>query len=135
MQVHHDKVLMNGDSAVVCKAQFLNLPCAAKYIHPKLVESSWWQAENFKKGCKILQDCRHPNIVTFLGIYSDLMLKQPILFMELMDKSLKFLDEMKVVPLHLQVDICIDVAQGLEYLHAKNIIHGNLTATNVLVKG
>ena len=42
---------------------------------------------------------------------------------------------MKVVPLHLQVDICIDVAQGLEYLHAKNIIHGNLTATNVLVKG
>ena len=138
MQVHHDKVLMNGDSAVVCKAQFLTLPCAAKYIHPKLVESSLWQVEHFKKGCKIIKDWLHPNIVSFLssGTYSDPKLKQPILFMELMDQSLKkFLDEMKVVRLHLQLDICNDVAHGLEYLHAKNIIHGNLTATNVLVKG
>ena len=127
---------MNGDSAVVCKAQFLNLPCAAKYIHPKLVETSSWQLENFKKGCKILQDCRHPNIISFLGIYSDNRLKQPILLMELMDQSLKeFLDHRKVdLPLYLQLDICSDVVQGLEYLHARDIIHSNLIATNILVK-
>ena len=119
MQVHHDKVLMNGDSAVVCKAQFLTLPCAAKYIHPKVVESSLWQVEHFKKGCKIIKDWLHPNIVSFLssGTYSDPKLKQPILFMELMDQSLKrFLDEMKVVRLHLQLDICNDVAHGLGLL-------------------
>ena len=136
IHIHHDKVLMNGDSTVVCKAQFLNLPCAAKYLHHKLVETSSWQMENFKKGCKILQDCRHPNIVAFLGIHSDNRLTQPILLMELMDQSLKeFLDHKKFdVPLYLQLDICTDVAQGLEYLHAQDIIHGNLTATNVLVK-
>ena len=136
IHVHHDKVLMNGDSTVVCKAQFLNLPCAAKYIHPKLVETSSWQLDNFKKGCKILQDCRHPNIVSFLGIYSDNRLKQPILLMELMDQSLKeLLDHRKLdLPLYLQLDICSDVAQGLEYLHAREIIHGNLIATNILVK-
>ncbi|CAI8017422.1 Probable serine/threonine-protein kinase kinX, partial [Geodia barretti] len=136
IHVFHDKVLMNGDSAVVCKAQFLNLPCAAKYLHPKLVETSSWQLENFKKGCKILHDCRHPNIVAFLHIHRDNRLRQPILLMELMDQSLKeFLDHRKLdLPLYLQLDICSDVAQGLEYLHAQDIIHGNLTATNVLVK-
>ena len=127
---------MSGDSAVVCKAHFFSLPCAAKYIHPKLVETSSWQLEKFKKGEKILQDCRHPNIVAFLGIFSDNRLKQPILLMELMDQSLKeLLDHKKVyLPLYLQFDICSDVAQGLEYLHAREIIHGNLTATNILVK-
>jgi serine/threonine protein kinase len=136
IHIHHNKVLMNGDSAVVCKAQFLNLPCAAKYLHHKLVETSSWQLENFKKGCKILQDCRHPNIVAFLDIHSDNRLRQPILLMELMDQSLKeFLDHRKLdVPLYLQLDICTDVARGLEYLHAQDIIHGNLTATNVLIK-
>ena len=136
IQVFHNKVLMNGDSAVVCKAQFLNLPCAAKYIHPKLVETSSWQVEIFKKGCQILRNCRHPNIVSFLGVHSDNRLKQPILLMELMDQSLKeFLDHSRNnLPFYLQLDICSDVAQGLEYLHAREIIHGNLTATNILVK-
>ena len=137
IHIFHDKVLMNGDSAVVCKAQFLNLPCAAKYIHHKLVETSSWQMEMFNEVCKILQSCRHPNIVTTLGIHSDNRLKQPILLMELMDQSLKeLLDHRKLdLPLYFQLDICSDVAQGLDYLHAKDIIHGNLTSANVLVKG
>ena len=137
IQIYHDKVLMNGDSTVVCKAQLLCLPCAAKYVHQKLVETSTWQLENFKKGCRILQACRHPNIVTFLGIHTDNRLGRPILLMELMDQSLRELLERRKIdlPLYLQLDICRDVAQGLEYLHAKDIIHGNLTATNVLVKG
>ena len=135
--VHHDKVLMNGDSAVVCKAQFLNLPCAAKYIHPKLVETSSWQLKKFKEGCQILQKCRHPNIIIFLAIHSNNRLKQPILLMELMDQSLKqLIDQRKIsFPLHQQLNICIDVAQGLEYLHANSIIHSNLIASNILVKG
>ena len=137
VQIYHDKVLMNGDSAVVCKAQFLSLPCAAKYVHQKLVESSAWQLEAFKGGCKILQGCSHPSIVAFLGIHNDNRLRRPILLMELMDHSLKdCLDMRKVnLPLYQQLDICSDVACGLEYLHAKQIIHGNLTATNVLLKG
>lgn len=136
IQIFHDKVLQNGDNAVVCKAQFLHLPCAAKYVHQKLTESSSWQLENFLKGCKILESCRHPNIVTFLGMHSDTSLAMPILLMELMDQSLKeFLERAeRVIPLHVQLDICYDVAQGLEYLHAKNIIHGDLMATNVLIR-
>ena len=136
IHIYHNKVLMNGDSTVVCKAHYLNLPCAAKYVHQKLAELSTWQLENFKKGCQILKACRHPNIVTYLGIHSDNRLGRPILLMELMDQSLRqLMDHSKVnLPLYLQLDLSSDVARGLEYLHAKDIIHGNLTATNVLVK-
>ena len=135
IHIYHNKVLMNGDSTVVCKAHFLTLPCAAKYVHQKLAKSSAWQLENFKKGCRILKACRHPNIVTCLDIHSDNRLG-PILLMELMDQSLRQLIEHNKVdlPLYLQLDLCSDVAHGLEYLHAIDIIHGNLTATNVLVK-
>ena len=139
MQVHvfHDKVLMNGDSAVVCKAQFLHLPCAAKYIHPKLAEGGYsWQLDCFENGCRILENCRHPNIITYLGVHRHDSLGVPVLLMELMDHNLKeFLERAEAsLPLHVQLNICHDIAQGLEYLHAKDIIHGNLTATNVLVR-
>ena len=138
IHVFHNKILMNGENAVVCKAQFLHLPCAAKYLHHKLAESSTWQLDNFYRGCKILQSCHHPNIITCLGMLHDDSLRVPILLMELMDHSLKeFLDQDRVgiaLPLHIEIDICYDIAQGLEYLHAKDIIHGNLTATNILLR-
>ena len=128
---------MNGDNAVVCKAEFLHLPCAAKYVHQKLRESSTWQMTKFLRGCKILEKCRHPNIIPFLGMYYDDTQVAPILLMELMDQSLKdFLDRARLpVPRYLQFDFCNDIAQGMDYLHAKKIIHGDLTATNVLVQG
>ncbi|CAI8052771.1 Tyrosine-protein kinase FRK [Geodia barretti] len=138
VKVHQHKVIMNGDSAVICKAQFLSLSCAAKYIHPELSKCSKWQVEDFERGCKLLQNIRHPNIVLPFGICYDESVVGPILIMELMDLNLKdFLEKshQSPLPLHSQLDLCSDVAQGLEYLHSNNIIHSNLNATNVLVKG
>ena len=138
VQIHHHKVIMNGDSAVICKAQFLSLPCAAKYIHPELTKSSRWQVDDFNRGCSILQNIRHPNIVTALGICYDESVVGPILLLELMDLNLRDYIEKShksPLPLHSQLDLCSDVAQGLEYLHSDSIIHSNLTTTNVLVKG
>lgn len=127
---------MNGDNAVVCKAQFLNLPCAAKYVHRKLTESSTWQMQKFLRGCKIVKSLQHPNVVTILGTYHDNNVVAPILLMELMTQSLKeFLDRARSSPpQYIQFDFCYDIAQGMDYLHAKKIIHGDLTATNVLVQ-
>jgi serine/threonine protein kinase len=138
VKVHQHKVIMNGDSAVICKAQFLSLSCAAKYIHPELSKCSKWQVEDFERGCKLLQNIRHPNIVLPFGICYDESVVGPILIMELMDLNLKdFLEKshQSPLPLHSQLGLCSDVAQGLEFLHSNNIIHSNLTATNILVKG
>ena len=138
VQVHNHKTIMRGDNSVIVKASYLSLPCAAKYIHPKLTESSTWQVEAFEKGCRLMRNLHHPNIVTHLGVHRDHSIVGPILLLELMALSLKeFLEKKQnasLLPLHTQLDLCSDVAHGLEYLHAKDIIHGNLTATNVLVK-
>ena len=137
MQVFHNRVLDAGASTVVCKALFNNLPCVAKYVHPKLVESNEWPLEKFLEGCTFLESCHHPNIITFLGTHYDAGLEVPILLMEKMEQSLhKFLKHAAhPVPIHAQLDICHDIAQGLEYIHSREYIHGDLTATNILLQG
>lgn len=137
IKLNHDQVFVEGDNTVVCKALFRTLPSAAKYIHPELIKSSPLKCEEFKNGCRILKKCHHPNIITCLGMFYDTKyIKGPVLLMELMDQSLKeFIEQEKTnIPISLQLDICSDVAQGLEYLHANDIIHGNLTAANVLFR-
>lgn len=135
VHLHHHKIIMRGDNAVICKAHFLSLPCAAKYVHPELAKSSTWQVESFHRGCQLLQGLSHPNIVTILGICCNESVVGPIILMEKMEQNLNDFLNKGVLPLHTQIDILSDVSHGLEYLHANDILHGNLTATNVLISG
>jgi serine/threonine protein kinase len=137
VEVFEDKVLHNGSTTVVCKGKFNNLPCAAKYVHQNLTASGGeWQKVRFQKGCDFLKSCQHPNIVLFLGLDLQHPLA-PVLLTELMDESLEqYLEQCQTdVPLHVQIDICADVAHGLEYIHEKGYIYGDLNVSNVLLKG
>ena len=137
VQVFHNKVLDAGASTVVCEARLNHLSCVAKYVHPKLVKSNEWQLEKFLEGCQFLESCHHPNIVPFLGTHYDDILHVPILLMEKMEQSLRNYLEHAAhpVPIHAQLDICHDIAQGLEYIHSREYIHGDITATNILLQG
>ena len=59
--------------------------------------------------------------------------------MELMDESLtSFLEQPAdppPLPLHVQVDICHDVAQALSHLHHHEVLHRDLSSNNVLLIG
>jgi serine/threonine protein kinase len=135
LQVFKDDILHKSFTTIVCKGEFNHLPCAAKYMHQELAQENVWK-DKFRKGCDFLRSCHHPNIVMFLGLDLHHPLA-PVLLTELMDGSLEqFLNRSEAaVPLHTQIDICADVAQGLEYIHAKGYIYGDLTASNVLLKG
>jgi serine/threonine protein kinase len=135
LQVFKDDILHKSFTTIVCKGEFNHLPCAAKYMHQELAQENVWK-DKFRKGCDFLRSCHHPNIVMFLGLDLHHPLA-PVLLTELMDGSLEqFLSRSEAaVPLHSQIDICADVAQGLEYIHAKGYIYGDLTASNVLLKG
>ena len=111
------------------------MPCAAKYVHPELSQENVWR-DKFRMGCDFLRSCHHPNIVMFLGLELHHPLA-PVLLTELMDESLEqFLSRSEApVPLHMQIDICTDVAHGLVYIHARGYIYGDLVASNVLLKG
>ena len=87
----------------------------------------------------------HPNIVRLYGIYheDDDDNGIPSLIVELMDRNLT--DQLNatsdpanrnlLLPLQTKLAILIQVGGALEYLHThKNVVHGDLTANNVLLK-
>ena len=61
----------------------------------------------------------------------------PILLMELMDESLTHFLETSAnpIPYGVKVNICLDVARALSYLHLNDIIHRDLSSNNLLLEG
>jgi len=134
------RVIGTGAYGWVLEVRASGTVCAAKEIDPYLVESiSAEECEAIKKSflvCITTQIC-HPNIVQVLGIhYPTPEAKLPWLVMEMMETSLTtFLEKYSKdkVPLHIKLSILVDISQGLEFIHSRNIIHGNVTSNNVLL--
>lgn len=148
VELFKERVLGIGAYGKVCEALCDFLPCAAKIMHETLFDPSLNKKiesvhehrlpfSRFKQECELLSVVKHPNIVQYLGMYCDPDLHLPVLLMELMDCSLtQFVDGYKgAVPFHLQVNICLDVALALFYLHSNGLIHRDLSGNNVLMLG
>jgi serine/threonine protein kinase len=120
---------------MVCAAKYGHFICAAKFIHPVLKNDVI--SERFQKECSLLRALRHPNIVQFFGVGQDPDSGDPVLLMKILDKDLT--QTLKTctsaLPLHIEVNICHDVAQALAYLHSNRIVHCNLSSNNVLLVG
>ena len=138
-----DNSLGIGSYGAVYKARCDQLPCAAKVLHPILFSTrdpaSRRIVERFEQECQFLSGMRHPNIIQYLGTCRDPESGLPVLLMELMDYSLtSFLeqpDDPPPLPFHIQVDISLDVAQALAYLHSNEVLHRDLSSNNVLLIG
>lgn len=83
----------------------------------------------------------HPNLLQALSPFVDKDRSECCLVTELMHKDLRsFINEnsspRKRIPFSLPraIDIMLQIARGVEYLHAHGIIHGALKSSNVLVK-
>ena len=85
----------------------------------------------------------HPNVISLYGIYHEDDINIPLLIIELMDKNLT--DQLNctfdpthrksLFPLKTKLSILSQVAGALDYLHCiKRVIHGDLTANNILLK-
>ena len=131
--------LGRGSFGAVYKAMCDDLPCAAKVLHPSLVDpfnrGIVRVQECFEQECMLLDSIRHPNIVLYLGMHTDPDTRQTALLMELLDESLThMLDSSKnALPYHIQVNICHDVSLAVAYLHSQNILHRDLSSNNVLM--
>ena len=112
---------------------------ACKKIHEGIVPSyptksqSEWINETTKEIMKLIQTIKHPNIEKY-----EMVLEQAptfLLLSELLPDNLdnfifQLNDKMHV---YLQVNICHDMALGLQYLHSAGIAHKNLHCGNVLI--
>ena len=134
--IFKDQVLGGGAYGRVYKATYDDLPCAAKVLHPTLIDGrTGILVERFVRECEILSKIKHPNIVLYLGLRTDPASRQPVLLMELLDESLTRMlgQPCNPVPYHVQVDISHDISLALAYLHSHNIIHRDLSSNNVLI--
>ena len=137
--INKSQPLGHGSYGAVYKAKCDQLPCAAKVLHPTILDPRDPGAgkimERFQQECSFLENIRHPHIVQYLGMIVDPESKLPVLLMELLDESLtKMLEHSKMsLPYYVQVDICHDIALAVAYLHSNNIIHRDLSSNNVLI--
>ena len=139
IQLYKSESLGSGSYGGVCKAQCDGLLCAAKIMHPTLFDlrdpGTGSYLRKFREECHLLSLARHPNVVQYLGTYTDPDTRLPVLLMELCDESLTAFLERSPGPLsyHIQVKICHDIALALVYLHSNGLIHRDLTGNNVLM--
>jgi len=127
-----DKILGTGGWGYVKAATFRGRQVAAKFLHEAIVSPH--NQELFAKEMKTYAQCRHKNLVEFIGAVPE---HPAIIIIEMMDCTLRFaLSNGKVIPNYIH-PICIDVAQGLLYLHSIQphpLIHRDVSASNVLLK-
>ncbi|KAG8375071.1 hypothetical protein BUALT_Bualt10G0062100 [Buddleja alternifolia] len=83
----------------------------------------------------------HPNVLQYLCALYDEDRKEGFLVMELMSKDLgTYIKEnsgqRKRIPFSLPVavDVMLQIARGMEYLHSKKIYHGDLHPSKILLK-
>ena len=86
---------------------------------------------------EFLESFQHPNIVQHLSTDEHPMSHSTILVTELMDCNLRSylhgLGEESLTS-HCQLSLSKDVASGLAYIHARQIIHRDLCGDNVLLR-
>ena len=138
VRILKDKQLGKGSYGAVYKAMWGLLPCAAKLLHPLLIELSEPGDDprrQFEQECHFLSTMKHPHIVQYLGTIQDPNSELPALLMELMDESLTHFLERSQLSLsyHVEVNLCHDIALALDYLHSNDVIHRDLSSNNVLL--
>ena len=131
LTVQLNQNLGDGSFGTVYKASYQGTPVAAKYLyHP---------VQDYETTLETLQGLIHPNLVAYraAAMHPGSQNSHPILVMELMGRNLtQFLEEAEHnIPIHLQVNLCLDITFALAYLHSQQIVHGHLTSNNVLLVG
>ncbi|MBN2400481.1 MAG: protein kinase [Candidatus Aminicenantes bacterium] len=110
----------------------LNREVALKAIHPQLADNQQLM-DRFKIEAMTQARMNHPNIVTIFSFNK--IDDQYIIAMEYVEgKSLKeLLQAKKRLELSEAISIVIQVAEGLAYAHAHNVIHRDIKPANILL--
>ncbi len=124
-------LLGEGAGGDVGEVMWLNKKCALKIIRIPNIEKE-------EKEVTILKRCHHPHIVKFFWYWED---KKSHIMMEWMPKNLYTHIKAQIqgkpgtpFKLHVAIDIMLQVANAMRYLHNQKIVHRDLKTSNILVE-
>jgi serine/threonine protein kinase len=122
--LHPGDLLGEGAYGKVHKAKWLGGKYAKK--SPK------GHQENLKQEIAVLAGLHHPHVMSVVGCSEDNGTCSYI--MEQMDKSLTDILEGNELSIIRRVDIMLQIAEGINYLHRMDLAHRDLKPKNILVK-
>jgi hypothetical protein len=130
----YEHCLGDGSFGTVYKCTFLGLMAAAKVWKTNCINK-----EAAEKEAILFSKLRHPNVAQFIGY--GVKESQPVIVSELMTTDLRrYLDEKKKnagegppLPLLVAVNILLQIAEAMNYLHENGVMHRDLKANNVLI--
>jgi len=111
--------------------------CAIKVLHEKLHKDADWRARFNEEGLVGTQ-LKHPHVLSArelvehegrIAIVMDLV-KGGQTLEKVMSREFP-----KGLPLVRALSVFLEVVQGIDYLHGKNIVHGDLKPENVMIEG
>ena len=133
-----EKELGRGAWGVVYQGKLGSRRVAIKKIHDLLRTDGDPQLDpiiaQFRREYELLQAAKHQHVVECIDLFSEG--RDALLVMELMDQTLEaFLAANEGLPVTKQVEICLKLANGLQFLHQHDpqILHRDLNSNNVLM--
>ena len=125
-------VLGKGGWGEVKVAHFRGLKVAAKCLHEVII--SPYNISAFSREMNIASKIRHPNLLQFIGATTE---GNPVILTELMPTSLRKELETGGLAYYAILNISLDVAFALNYLHLFKphpILHRDVSSANVLLQ-
>jgi predicted Ser/Thr protein kinase len=134
VEISYKDCLGDGSFGTVYKCTFLGMMAAAKVWKTNCINK-----EAAEKEASLFSKLRHPNVAQFIGY--GVKESQPVIVSEPMSTDLRrYLDEKKKtagegppLPLLVAMNILLQIAEAMNYLHENGVMHRDLKANNVLI--
>jgi len=125
-----------GAFGTVYKADYLGIDVAVKTISQGGPNADPMEKTFAEREIAVLKSCRHPNVVAFIGVVDGDKGEGLQIVLEYLSKGdlgHYLLDNPEPISWIRKVKIALDVACGMAYLHARNIIFRDLKSENLLL--